>query len=321
MSPRTHRPARPSPSAPDITAVTPERQREGAELLDAMRALDHAGDTPEVVSKRAVLREQAKAIGLQIKSFTISVEPLPDPVIDALPAAQRRALNAVHQAMYAHPAAQVAKLRSLIAKHPRIPVLRNQLAMALNHAGEDDEAERVLAACVKEFPTYLFAFCNYIMWLVRADRIAEARSLMENSPRGPLFNFCDFDPTREVFHISEAVSYACAVGHYLLATSRIEAAKVQLRMLIDLKPDSPQARSLAAVMPEAHKLAVLRGAINRLVDEEKARRAAKPKRSKAAKQTAQLTPASRRATPDAHVEHEPKPAANERASRGLFDKP
>ena len=319
MSPRPHRTARPGPSAPDITAVTPERQRAGAELLSAMHALNDADDSPETHAKRAALREKAKAIGLSIKSFTISTEPLPDPVIDALPASERRAMNAVHQAMYANPAAQISKIRSLIAKHPHIPVLRNQLAMALNHAGEDDEAERVLAACVKEFPTYLFAFCNYTMWLVQAGHLAEARALMETSPRGPLFNFRDFDPTREVFHISEAVSFACAVGHYLLATGRVEAAKVQLQMLIELKPDSPQARSLAAAMPEAHKLAVVRGAINRLVDKEKARRAAKPKRTKAPKKASAAKASSRRATPDALGRPNPSPAAKGRASRGSFD--
>ncbi|MBL8765079.1 MAG: hypothetical protein JNM07_12505 [Phycisphaerae bacterium] len=331
MSPRPRRAPAPSPSAPDITSVSPERRAAGAVLINQMQALDHAPDTPAVMSRRERLREEAKKLGLQLKSFSISVEPIPDPLIDALPAAEREAIERVHQAMYAQPAAQVEKLRGLIAKHPQIPVLRNHLYSALMTREEHDEAERVLAACVREFPDYLFGVCNYAIFLLQEGRLAEARALLETGPRGPRFNLFDFDPARVVFHISEALAFGCAAGIYMSATGRREAAKIQFAMLLDLSPEGPQTVALAAAMPQSDVHAVLQDWAARMVQREQARRAARPKHAKKATPTEATTPKARAtgshtefanrtksASPNRAATAAAKPGVNKDGNQGLF---
>ncbi len=245
QSSRTTRPRSPALARPEVD-----------DLLTAVKALDELGDSPEVQAKRADLQARARERGTQIKSFSISLEPMPDPKILSLPPSQREQIEAVTLAMLRNPAAQLAKVRALVAQHPDIAILRNHLAMALDRSGRFEESERVLAQCFKDFPTYIFGFANYLTALLNTNRLDAARVLVESDPRGPLFNCCDFDPTREVFHISEVVSCFYAIGRYLLATDRAESAQVLLDGLLQIAPKSPQTRDLSRRMSAAARSAL-----------------------------------------------------------------
>jgi hypothetical protein len=205
-----------------------------------MAALDHAGERPMVDIARRRLHDQAAKMGMRLVSFTITQEPIPDPDLDALPRADYERIRKISREMYSRPQAHVAELERLVAKHPHIPMLRNHLAGALEAAGDRERAASIIEQTVKEFPTYFFAFCNHVLLLVADGRIDEARALIETGPRGPVFTLTDFDATRDTFHISEAISHAAMVGRYMLATGRREAAEVQLKMLRDMAPESPQ---------------------------------------------------------------------------------
>ncbi len=185
---------------------------------------------------------------MRLVSFTITEEPIHDPALEALPAADRKRIAAVSRGMHIRPQRYLAELKRLAARYPHIPMIQNHLAGALNAAGKRKQAARVLADTAQRFPTYVFGFCNHIMKLIATGQIEAARLLVETGPRGPVFTLVDFDPTRDTFHISEAVSYAAMVGFYMLATDRYEAAKVQLEMLYQSAPDSLQCHSLATAM-------------------------------------------------------------------------
>jgi hypothetical protein len=235
------------------------RKRTAQDILNRMSALDHAGDHPAAERERARLREEAAATGLRLVSMAITHEPLPDPLVEALPRTTRRRLDALSHAMYTEPAAHLDELRSLAAEHPKIPIFRNYLAVALKAAGRRDEAKAVLATTSREFPLYVFGYCNYIINLLADGEIEEARKLAETGPRGPVFTLNDFDPTRTTFHFTEVIAHANMVGRYMLATDRPDAAKDQVRMLRELDPECQHASSLEASILE-------RGLLLRLAD-------------------------------------------------------
>lgn len=187
-------------------------------------------------------------MGLSLISLTVTEGHVPDPVMDALSPQILRQIAAVTESMYTRPASQVKKLRALIAKHPQVPVLRNHLAVALACAGDDGEAERVIAACAAEFPDYVFGVCNFVLMLVQQGRLEEARAVIEDGPKGPRMVLSSFDAGRDTYHISEALTHASAVGHYLLATGRPEEATRQLELLARIGPDSGQCLSLLAAL-------------------------------------------------------------------------
>lgn len=230
------------------TTITPARRRSASELLGKMPALDHAGEHPVIDLARERLREQAAVMGMRFVGFTVTEAPIPDPALDALPRADYERIAKISREMYSRPQVHVAELERLVAKHPHIPMLRNHLAGALEAAGKRERAESLIEQTAKEFPTYFFAFCNHVLFLIADRRIDEARARVETGPRGPVFTLTDFDSTRDTFHISEAVSHAAMVGRYMLATGRREAAEVQLKMLSELAPQSPQYHCLASAM-------------------------------------------------------------------------
>lgn len=223
-----------------------------------MSSLDNAGESPVVDVAREQLREQAKSMGMRLVSFTVTEEPIPDPSLEALPRADYERIAVISRDMRTRPQKHLAELERLVAKYPHIPMLRNHFAGALEAAGHRDRAAAIVSDAAREFPTYFFAFCNHVMLLVAEGRIEEARNLVELGPRGPVFTLPDFDPTRNTFHISEAISHAAMVGQYMLATGRFEAAEFQLDILRKTAPDSPQCRGLARAMGEAddHLLAL-----------------------------------------------------------------
>jgi hypothetical protein len=131
------------------------------------------------------------------------------------------------------------------------------------------------------FPSYLFGFCITAL-LARGD-IDEARNLVETGPAGPRFMLTAFDPSRTVFHISEATAYSAMVGHYFLSTDRPQLAEVQLQMLEDTAPDSPQTQILAQRIERIGSLLQVKNAVARLAAKaqakrSKARQPARPKK-------------------------------------------
>jgi len=187
-------------------------------------------------------------MGMRLVSYTVTEEPIPDPLLEALPREDYERIAVISRDMRTRPQKHLTELERLVEKFPNIPMLRNHFAGALEAAGQRDRAAAIVQETAREFPTYFFAFCNHAMLLVAEGKIEEARALVETSPRGPVFTLTDFDPTRDTFHISEAVSHAAMVGHYMLATGRIDAAEVQLEVLRKTAPHSPQFRSLARAM-------------------------------------------------------------------------
>lgn len=249
--PRTVK-ADPSPDLPDVS-FTPERKRKADALLRGMAALDNAGDHPRARATREELRAKAAMMGMAIVSITITHEAMPDPVFAALPRAERDRIDAVSRAMYTNPAGQIAALERLVARHPGIPMLRNHLGGAYEAVGQRGRALATIAQAAREFPTYVFAFCNHVLMLLAGGEVAKARAIVEEGPRGPLFHPSFFDPARDTYHVSEAASYASMVGHYMVATHRREAAKVQLTLLRKIAPGSPQTRRLEeALHPVDH---------------------------------------------------------------------
>lgn len=232
-----------------------------------MAAIDHATDQASAESARDRLREQARALGMRLVSFTVTEDPIPDPALDSLPPADLRRIAAISRDMHARPQRHVAELERLTAEYPHIPMLFNHLAGALEAAGQRDRAVQIISETARRFPTYIFAFCNHVMMLVSQGKIEEARSLVETGPRGPIFTLVDFDPMRDTFHISEAISHAAMVGHYMLATGRRGAAEAQLKMLRESAADSPQYRSLAAAMGRTDDLLELAAALLRIAAE------------------------------------------------------
>lgn len=217
-------------------------------------------------------------MGVRLVSFTVTEEAIADPALDALPRTDLDRIAAISQEMCTRPAAHVAELELLAARHSHIPMLWNHLAGALEAAGERERAERIIADTARRFPRYVFAFCSFVMALLARGEIDEARTLVETGPRGPVFVLTDFDPSRAVFHVSEVSAHAAMVGHYMLAAGRPDAARVQLTSLRRVAPRSPQAQRLAEAIKRHKTIAEIADMARWIQAEADRRSARKPRR-------------------------------------------
>lgn len=267
---------------------SPSVKRKASELLNRMSAFDGAGEHPIALVARAQIREDAAALGMRMVSFTVTEDPLPDADLDALPDADYDRIGQISRDLYTRPGDHVTELESLVAKYPHIPLLRNHLVCALEAKQQRKRAEQLTGELARAFPLYVFGYSNHVLHLLAAGKVDEARVLVESGPRGPLFALTEFDTSREVFHITEVISHASMVGHYLLATDRLDAAEVQLRALKSLAPKSLQTKSLDEAVKQRKERSVILEAMRRLLEGSKKQAAKRREKAetKAAKKTA-----------------------------------
>jgi len=249
-------------------------------LLREIAALDDLDDEAQRQAKRAVLEAHARQLGMKCFNFDIVEEPIPDPLIDAVPWRDRTRLAEITQRMHDNPASQLAALEELAKRYPHIPMIRNHLAGALDAAGHHERAETMITETVRLFPDYLFGICNHVMLLLVAGKIDEARAILEDGPSGPRLFLGDVCPGRPTFHVSEVVAFCGMVGQYFLSTQRIDAARVQLQMLRSVAPDHPQTKNLAKRMNEVASMNVVLGAIEKIVKSPPRKTATRQKRKR-----------------------------------------
>lgn len=242
-----------SSAVPMTPTFHPARIEMANQLATQFHRLDGSKPHPMIEKTKQAIREKMERLGMSYMTFEITDEPILDPRIASLPKADRALVDAVARTDFATPQALLAATEGLIKRFPEIPMLWNQKVYALNEMRDGEQAEATSAEMVRRFPRYLFGFCNHVLLLLHsdADRLDEARALVETGPRGPMYSPIAFDPSRTVFHVSEVATFATMAGRYLIATGRAEAASMQLRMLQDLDPDSPQTRSLAQLVRRA----------------------------------------------------------------------
>ena len=220
-------------------------------------ALDHVKDDALREEGMKELRARASATGMTLHSMEVTHEPMLDPGVEALSDSDQARIEAITHRMYDDPASQYDELVALVAEHPGIPMLRNHLAGALEARGERDRAHEVIEETTRLFPDYIFGFANYVMVLLAEGEIDRARAIMEEGPRGPMLFIGAFAPSRTIFHSTEVACYAGMMGHYLVATDRLDGAKVSLEMMKDILPEHPQTQQLADRIEEAELLLLL----------------------------------------------------------------
>lgn len=185
--------------------------------------------------------------------FETTPEPLPDPVVDALPLRTQQKLADIHQALREDPASQVTKLERLCARCPDVPRIENFLAVAYRAAGRDEQADALIRRTYERFPDYLFAIANYLVVLICDGQLDEADRVI-----GGRYVIAARFPGRKVFHDSEVITYTCAVGLLLAARGQLEDAIAMHESLVDMGYDHPMMQRLAGAI----EFAALEGMAN-----------------------------------------------------------
>jgi hypothetical protein len=133
----------------------------------------------------------------------------------------------------------IQPLKQYIQRFPDIPQFKNHLYVVYLQGGKRRKADAVLREIREKHPHYLFGLVNEASRLVQAREIAAARRLLGSS-----LWLQDLYPDRQVFHISEVMTYYQAVIRLLLGEGEVEAAKERHQVLLEIDQDHPIAQEM-----------------------------------------------------------------------------
>ncbi len=185
------------------------------------------------------LREECRERGLEFVTFEIVHEPIADPLIEALPEADRAEIERVGQDFFRDAAPLRDALEALVARHPHIPTLWNFLIVSVNAGGDHERADRMAEETFQRFPTYLFGVAQWVMVLLQQGRVEQATRVLDGR-----LELAKWWPERRVYHATEFVVFNAMLGLYFLETGERKAAGNQLKMIRDVLPDHPAVQLL-----------------------------------------------------------------------------
>ncbi|OFY33401.1 MAG: hypothetical protein A2275_18160 [Bacteroidetes bacterium RIFOXYA12_FULL_35_11] len=129
----------------------------------------------------------------------------------------------------------VKKIKDLIEKYPHVPVLKNYLAIAYQLKGELDKYEETSRLMVKEHPDYLFGKIQLSRCYLKKKQYNLIPDLFENK-----FNINELYPERDIFHMSEILSFYFIIVQYFVGIGDNRSAWVKFEILDRAAPDSSE---------------------------------------------------------------------------------
>jgi hypothetical protein len=146
----------------------------------------------------------------------------------------------------------VNRLLELIAIHPRVPVLKNLLSVAYGVRNKFQESYDITDQILVEHPGYLFGRLNRAHECVTRKEYAKALQYL-----GDELEIKALYPERDVFHLSEVVSYLFCAVRWSAAAKYEYLADNRFLQLERIAPDHPQTaqakRLLSAISVERMK--------------------------------------------------------------------
>lgn len=135
-------------------------------------------------------------------AFTITKEPLPDPLVDRLSSSARRRFHAMAHAAYEGDNCCISQIEEFLKEYPHLPKPYNFLASLYMNNGENEKGEAVIKEMYAKFPRYLFAKIAYAKLCMASSHIHEFEKIFEGK-----YNLKQLYPDRDEFHISELIAF------------------------------------------------------------------------------------------------------------------
>ena len=198
------------------------------------------GKDDESARQKGLLPDQTLEEGLagssgapviRLLSFKVTYDELEDEFskrVDRIP----DDLKELHGCINGDPQRAIAHLKKLINQYPDVPMLYNWLCIASSSVGDHELARSSARTNFQRHPKYLFGRLNYAETLLQEGKLREVFDII-----GKTFILTDLDPSREVFHVSEVVSFYGLVARYVLRLGKIKTAMSFFDLLHKVEPD------------------------------------------------------------------------------------
>jgi len=169
--------------------------------------------------------------------FRVSRAPLAD---EGYTREQQDLLTFLHNLVLQNPELAVPEIEAALVEYPALPELRNFMYTALQKMGESERAYEAIEETVRAFPEYLFARIAYAEYLIFFERLEEIPRLFQSR-----FELELLYPLRDVFHISEVISFYYIMGRYYFLIGKYSKFEFCSDLLNELEEDDQRARHLS----------------------------------------------------------------------------
>ncbi|HPD32553.1 MAG TPA: hypothetical protein PLL20_21380 [Phycisphaerae bacterium] len=186
---------------------------------------------------------KGEPVVLEMLSFEITEDPIPDPTLDRLRPEDREMILEVGSRVMEGATDQVPILERLAREFPQVPKVYNYLTIAYSNAGLYAKAEEMAEEAYSRFPNYLFAMINYAHALLRRWHIRRVEQILDNR-----FSIHLWITDRKRYHVSEYVAFNGLMARYFSAIGEDEIAERYYKMLLEVAPDHPGTKTIDRVI-------------------------------------------------------------------------
>lgn len=167
---------------------------------------------------------------VELKEYKISFETSDHPNWAALSEEEKNQLEELRELAFSKSAKKAIKpLQKLIEQNPHDPIYYNYLTLAYEASGQHRKARHLVEYAYQRFPDYLFARCNYALYLLRKNKLNKIPEVFDHT-----FELQSLYPDRNEFHISEVLSFFSIMCRYFTAIDDVETADVYADLLQSL---------------------------------------------------------------------------------------
>ncbi|MCK5719342.1 MAG: hypothetical protein KAH84_05245 [Thiomargarita sp.] len=174
------------------------------------------------------INEKAQKLKLNYK---ITFKALPHKSVETLPASIRKELEQLYNLTRTSPKRVITHLTELIEKYPKVPVFNNYLTMAYQAIGQEEKVEILIEEAYHKYPDYLFAKTNYAIQCLKKQTFDEIPIIFNKK-----YKLKQIYPNREVFHVTEFVSFTAVIALYHIAIRDYDIAEENYELLRQLQP-------------------------------------------------------------------------------------
>ena len=176
-----------------------------------------------------------------LSSYKVTWEPLHleaerHPAFDAAMENQR---DELWDLIYENAKGAIPRLEALLGRFPDVPVVYNWLATAYGHLGEIEKYEQITKLNYQRHPGYLFAKLGMMDLCLRNGETDRVPEILENK-----FDLKALYPKRNVFHITEFLSFHRIIAEYHIRKGDFKEAEALLAAMEKLAPQDEQTRAL-----------------------------------------------------------------------------
>ena len=186
---------------------------------------------------------------LELFTYELTEDPLPDPYLDSLSPADRDRIDRIAHDFRHCPRDYVARLESCVRDFPDYPKVYNYLTVAYQDAGRYEDAKRLIRETCRRFPDYLFGVANYAFLCIQEGHPEKVPVVLGN--RLALHHFCG---GRRCFHVSEFVTLNALLAFYFWAIGKPDVAMTYRDALRKVAPDHSLTRRVDSLFRPASPL-------------------------------------------------------------------